>query len=613
MRGRAARPPAQRRDLRRTRRRLALLGGLGVVLLLALLARIGWMQTAHSERFALLAEGNHLRSVPVPPPRGLIFDRRGELLADNRAQYGLRVVPAQAGDLGAALAELGALVDIQDWERSAFARAARRSRHRGATLRLDLDDAELARAATALHRLPGVSLEAYSTRRYPRRAALAHVLGHLTYIGERDQERLDRRRYRGTRRIGRTGLERQYEALLLGRPGLQQAVVDSAGRTIRRSDRQPPVPGRNLHLTLDARLQQAAMEQLAGRAGAIVALEPATGDVLALVSAPGFDPELFGHRLSPRALRAITERPHQPLLNRAVQGRYPPGSTIKPLLALAGLEHGAAEPGERFYAGPEFWLPGHSRPFRDWKEEGHGWVTLSSAIAQSCDVYFYTLAHRLGIDAMHEFLARFGLGAAQGLDLPGELPGLLPSRAWKRRALGEAWFPGETIITGIGQGYLLLTPLQLATAAAAIATRGVRMRPRLLRAHERGGARVEFPPEVAGTVALADPAGWQLVTEAMVEVMHGERGTGRMAGRNAAYRIAGKTGTVQVINYGEEIPEDDELPAHLRDHSLFIAFAPAGAPRIALAVVAEHGGAGSALAAPIARRLLDAYLLEDYP
>lgn len=612
MRGSDSRTPAQR-DLRRTRRRLALLGGLGVALLLALLARIGWMQTAHSERFALLAEGNHLRSVPVPPPRGLIFDRRGELLADNRAQYGLTVVPAQAGDLGAVLAELRALIDIQDWERRAFEREARRSRHRGATLRLDLGAAELARVATALHRLPGVSLDAYSTRRYPRREALAHVLGHLTYIDEHDQERLDRRRYRGTRRIGRTGLERQYEALLLGRPGLQQAVVDSAGRTIRRRDRQPPVPGRNLHLTLDARLQQAAMEQLAGRAGAIVALEPATGDVLALVSAPGFDPELFGHRLSPRALRAITERPHQPLLNRAVQGRYPPGSTIKPLLALAGLEHGAADPGERFFAGPEFWLPGYSRPFRDWKEEGHGWVTLSSAIAQSCDVYFYTLAHRLGIDAIHGFLARFGLGAAQGLDLPGELPGLLPSPDWKRRALGEAWFPGETVITGIGQGYLLLTPLQLATAAAAIATRGVRMRPRLLRAHERGGAREEFPTEVAGTVALADPAGWQLVTDAMVEVMHGARGTGRRSGRNAAYRIAGKTGTVQVINYGEEIPEDDELPEHMRDHSMFIAFAPAEAPRIALAVVAEHGGAGSALAAPIARRLLDGYLLGDYP
>ena len=611
MRGRGTGAPAQR-DLRRTQRRLALLGGLGGLLLLALLARIGWMQTVHSERFALLAEGNHLRSLPVPPPRGLIFDRRGELLADNRAQYGLAVVPAQAGDLDATLAELRTLVDIQDWERRAFARAARRSRHRGATLRLDLDDAELARAAAALHRLPGVSLDAYSTRRYPRRAALAHVLGHLTHINERDQERLDRRRYRGTRRIGRTGLERQYESLLLGSPGLQQMVVDSAGRTVRRRDQQPPVPGRDLHLSLDARLQQAAMAQLAGRAGAIVALEPATGDVLALVSAPGFDPELFGHRLSPQALRALTERPRQPLLNRAVQGRYPPGSTIKPLLALAGIEHGVVDPDERFFAGPEFWLPGHSRPFRDWKEEGHGWVTLSSAIAQSCDVYFYTLAHRLGIDAMHEFLARFGLGAAQGLDLPGELPGLLPSRDWKRRALGEAWFPGETVITGIGQGYLLLTPLQLAATAAAIATRGVRMRPRLLRAHERDGARVEFPPEVAGRVELADPGGWQRVTDAMVEVMHGEHGTGREAGRNAAYRIAGKTGTVQVIGYGEEIPEDDELPEHLRDHSLFIAFAPAEAPRIALAVVAEHGGAGSALAAPIARRLLDAYLLEDY-
>ena len=613
MRGRDSRTAAQRRDLRRTRRRLALLGGLGAVLLLALLARIGWMQTAHSERFALLAEDNHLRSVPVPPPRGLIFDRRGELLADNRARYGLAVVPAQAGDLDATLAALAALVDIQDWERRAFAREARRSRHRGATLRLDLDEAELARAAAALHRLPGVSLDAYSTRRYPRREALAHVLGHLTYIDERDQARLDRRRYRGTRRIGRTGLERQYEALLLGRPGLQQEVVDSAGRTVRRRDRQPPVPGRNLHLTLDARLQQAAMEQLAGRAGAIVALEPATGDVLALVSAPGFDPELFGRRLSPRALRAITERPHQPLLNRAVQGRYPPGSTIKPLLALAGLEHGAADPAERFFAGPEFWLRGYSRPFRDWKEGGHGWVTLSSAIAQSCDVYFYTLAHRLGIDAMHAFLARFGLGAAQGLDLPGEQPGLLPSRDWKRRALGEAWFPGETVITGIGQGYLLLTPLQLATAAAAIATRGVRMRPRLLRAHEQDGRRVPAPAELAGAVTLADPAGWQLVTDAMVEVMHGARGTARSAGRGAAYRIAGKTGTVQVINYGAEIPEDDELPEHLRDHSMFIAFAPAEAPRIALAVVAEHGGAGSALAAPIARRLLDGYLLGDYP
>ncbi len=598
------------RSATQTHQRLTLLVGIGSLLLLLLLLRIGWMQTIHTAHFAMLSTENHLRQVTLPPSRGLIFDRHGTLLADNSVAYSLSLIPSQVDDLDATISKLRELTAIHDREIQRFQQRGQSSRFETTPLKIDLPEETIARVAVHLHQFPSVYLEAYAARRYAYGESTAHVLGHLASISKKDRERIDRYRYRGIRRIGRAGIEHQYEPLLLGAPGLQQAEVNAQGRSLMVHNRKAPTPGSNLFLTLDAALQRTASQAMAGREGAIVALEPSTGDVLALVSTPSFDPDVFGHSIDPDDYQDLIRDTKNPLLNRAIQGQYAPGSTIKPLVALAGLESGHAIPNQPFYAAPQFKIPNYRRPFRDWKDEGHGWVTLSSSITQSCDVYFYSLAYRMGIDALEPFLAQFGLGQAQQIDLPGEQTGLLPNEAWKRKTHGQPWYPGETVIMGIGQGYLLLTPLQLAAATATLATRGVRMKPRLLRAYEQDGQVIQNSTQELGRVTLSDPTWWQLVTDAMVDVVHAENGTAWRSGRGAAYRIAGKTGTAQVINYGEKRPDSEDLPAHIRDHSLFIAFAPAEAPKIALAVIVEHGGHGSTLAAPIARQILDAYLLD---
>lgn len=599
------------RSVRQTHRRLRRLIGLGSLLLVLLLVRIGWMQTIHTDHFTALSTDNHLRQIPVAPSRGLIFDRHGVLLADNSVQYSLSLIPSQVDDLDTTISQLRELADIHDREVKQFQQRGQSRKFETTPLKIDLSEETIAQVAVKLHQLPSVYLEAYAARRYTYGTSTAHVLGHLASISKKDRERIDLYRYRGTRRIGRAGIEHQYESLLLGTPGLQQAEVNAQGRSLVLHDRKAPTPGSNLILTLDASLQKVASEAMAGMEGAIVAIEPFTGDILALVSAPSFDPEVFGHSINPDDYQGLIRDPQNPLLNRAIQGQYAPGSTIKPFVALAGLESGHAIPDKQFYAAPQFKIPNYRRPFRDWKDEGHGWVTVSSSITQSCDVYFYSLAYRMGIEALEPFLGRFGLGQAQQLDLPGELPGLLPNEAWKRKTYSQPWYPGETVIMGIGQGYLLLTPLQLAAATATLATRGIRMKPRLLRAYDQDGEVIKSPPEEIGRVTLSNPAWWDLVTNAMVDVVHAPNGTARRSGRDAAYRIAGKTGTAQVINYGEKRPDSDDLPENIRDHSLFIAFAPAEAPKIALAVIVEHGGHGSTKAAPIARRLLDAYLLRS--
>ena len=474
------------------------------------------------------------------------------------------MIPSQVDDLDATISKLRELADIHDREVQRFQQRGQSSKFETTPLKIDLSEETIARVAVQLHQLPSVYLEAYAARRYTYGESTAHVLGHLASISKKDRERIDLYRYRGTRRIGRAGIEHQYESLLLGTPGLQQAEVNAQGRSLMVHDRKAPTPGSNLVLTLDADLQRVASDAMAGLEGAIVAIEPSTGDILALVSTPSFDPDVFGHSIDPGDYRNLIRDAKNPLLNRAIQGQYAPGSTIKPFVALAGLESGHAIPEKQFFAAPQFKIPNYRRPFRDWKDEGHGWVTVSSSITQSCDVYFYSLAYRMGIEALEPFLAQFGLGQTQQLDLPGERPGLLPNETWKQKMYGQPWYPGETVIMGIGQGYLLLTPLQLATATAALATRGIRMKPRLLRAYEQDGEIIENPPEELGRVTLSNPAWWDLVTNAMVDVVHAENGTARRSGLDATYRIAGKTGTAQVINYGEKRPDSEDLPEHIR-------------------------------------------------
>ncbi|MGI9263676.1 MAG: penicillin-binding protein 2, partial [Gammaproteobacteria bacterium] len=427
---------------------------------------------------------------------------------------------------------------------------------------------------------------------------------------------LDADNYAGTTHTGKIGVEKARESILHGNVGFRQVLVNAQGRTLKELERESPTPGSNVTLSLDLELQLAAEAALAGRRGSVVAIDPNNGRILALVSQPGYDPNLFSVGISTEEYRDLREDRDIPLFNRALRGLYPPGSTIKPLMGLAGLQLAAIEPWQRVYCLGYYTLPGHSHQYRDWKKEGHGLVDLRESVAQSCDVYFYELALKLGIDNMHEFLAGFGLGQLTGVDIPAEKAGTLPSRDWKRsrfeRREDQAWYPGETIITGIGQGYLQTTPLQLANATAAVAARGTRYQPTIISSvtDPQSGETTQLEPIALPPIEVSNEAFWDEIVGSMTAVMLPPMGTARRSAEGAPYQIAGKTGTAQVVNIaqGEEYDEDEVDERH-RHHALFIAFAPAEAPTISVAVIVENGGSGSGTAAPVARAVLDNYLL----
>ena len=573
------------------------------------------LQVVHFEHFSRLSQGNRVRLEPVPPVRGLLFDRAGRPLAENQPVYQLELVPEQVKDLQATLDGLVALglVRTEDLPRI-HSQIKKQRRFEPAILRARLSDEEAARFAVQRPRFTGVDIQARLARRYPLGAVAAHAVGYVGAISEQDLQRLDTANYAGTAQTGKVGAERAWEDLLHGTTGFRQVLVNAQGRALQELERNDAVPGRNVYLTLDLELQAAAEEALGERRGAVVALDPRNGHVLALASMPGYDPNLFSMGIPAPLYRALQDDIDQPMFNRALRGQYPPGSTIKPILALAGLHYGVTTPLDTVWCPGWFSLPGHSHRYRDWKREGHGSIDLEDSVAQSCDVYYYRLAVTLGIDRMHEFLGLFGLGAATGIDIPGERAGLLPSREWKRSAFrrpqDQVWFPGETVITGIGQGYMLATPMQLAQATAILANRGQGFRPTLLAAVEEplSGAREEFAPQPLPPLQLA-PAQVEEAIDAMVAVVHGERGTARAIGVDSRWTIAGKTGTAQVVGIaqGEEYDEENVEERH-RPHALFVAFAPAENPRIAIAVLVENGASGSAAAAPIARKLIDNWL-----
>ena len=493
---------------------------------------------------------------------------------------------------------------------------ARQPRFRPTALSYRLSEEAVARFAVHRQRFQGVDIQARLIRHYPHGPVAVHALGYVGSISQHDLEVLDGENYAGTTHVGKIGVEKAREDALHGSVGFRQILVNAQGRGLEELERDRPQPGEDVILALDLRLQMDAEAALGGRRGSIVAIDPANGHVLALVSQPGYDPNLFSVGISTKDYRRLQEDPDIPLFNRALRGLYPPGSTIKPMIGLAGLQYGTMEPWERTFCLGHFSLPGSSHRFRDWKKTGHGHVNLKEAVAQSCDVYFYELALKLGIDNLHDFLAGFGLGARTGIDVPSEKGGTLPSREWKRsrfsRREDQVWYPGETLITGIGQGYLQTTPLQLAHATAIVAARGQRFRPMLIT-----GVRdtvtsedVMFEPEALPPVRLIDENLWQEVIDTMVAVVHGPTGTARRIGENAPYTIAGKTGTAQVISIAQDAEYDEkELEERQKDHALFVAFAPAEAPRIAVAVIVENGGSGSGVAAPVARAVLDSYLL----
>ena len=593
-----------------------------MLLLGALGARLFYLQVVRHDYFSDLSQGNRIRIDPIPPPRGLILDRNGVPLALNRPAYQLELTREQTPDLDDTLARL---VDLQLLAPEDVARTKRtimaRRTFDAVPIKLQVTEDELARFAVRRPDFPGVEIRPRLTRYYPMGGVGVHALGYVGSISEKDQERIDVAKYSGTTLIGKLGVERNYEEALHGETGYQQMLVNAQGRRVDRVginapqlERKEPIAGDDLLLSIDARLQQAAEEALGGQRAAVVAIDPSNGDVLAFVSTPTFDPNGFARGLTVAEYRALEDSPDKPLYDRALRGVYPPGSTIKPLIALAALEYGVTDPEATRYCKGVWQFPGSSHKYRDWKKGGHGTVDMHKAIAQSCDVYFYGISDVIGIDRMHDFLVQFGLGDKTGIDVLGERSGLVPSRAWKKKAFKrkdlQVWFPGETVIAGIGQGYMLATPLQLAHVAATISTRGKRFAPRVVRGVRDSvtGQVTELPPRELPEVKVKDPTSWDVIIGGMVGVTS-PGGTAWRAQAGAPYQMAGKTGTAQVFTVGQtEKYKESEVAERLRDHALFIAFAPVDAPRIAVAVLVENGRSGSGTAAPIARKVFDAYL-----
>tara|TARA_R110002049_G_scaffold252264_2_gene427415 strand:+ start:142713 stop:144590 length:1878 start_codon:yes stop_codon:yes gene_type:complete len=580
-----------------------------------LLVRLYDLQITNYSHYQTLSNDNRVRVFPVAPTRGLIIDRNGEILADNTPNYQLVITPSQIKDMSGLIESLAEFIDVKEHELIRFNKAVKRQQSFQQTpLKLNLSDEEVARFAVNQHRYPGVEIAAHSTRYYPHKNNFAHALGYVGRINEKELSTLDKQKYQGTSHVGKVGIEKRYEEVLHGEVGYQHVEINAQGRSLRVLKTQPSRPGMDIQLSLIARLQEVAHEALGEENGAVVAIDPRNGDVLAFVSQPSYDPNLFVNGIGQLAYSALRDDKYRPLFNRALIGQYPPGSTVKPIVALAGLHYGITWPEKTMYAGPYFQLPGKARKYRDWKKGGHGIVNMNSAIAQSCDVYFYDLGDKLGIDHMHEFLIQFGLGSITHLDTVGEVKGLIPSPEWKRSARGQPWYPGETIITSIGQGYMLTTPLQLAVMTAYMANHGSMYQPRFVRATRAVGTAefVERQPTPMAQVKVDKEAYWEAIEHAMESVVHAPNGTARRIGQDAGYKIAGKTGTAQVFGIAQDEEYDkDTTPKHLQDHALFIAYAPIENPVIALAVVVENGGSGSGTAAPVARKILDAYLQDE--
>ena len=590
----------------------ALIAAMVVVLaLFALLGRLVVLQVMNHQHFITLSQDNRVKVLPLPPTRGLILDRNGLILAQNLPTFSLEVIPERVKDLDWTLRELGAIVNITDSDHKRFEQLrSQRRRFDSIPIRVRLDKEEVARLSASRHRFPGVEIEAKLLRHYPLEDKTAHVVGYVGRINEKELQTIDASSYSGTSHIGKTGVEKSYEEILHGKVGLQQVEVNALGRIIRVLHSEPPEPGKNLHLSLDAGLQQAAISAFGEETGAAVAIDPRNGSILALVSNPGFDPNLFVEGISAKDYDMLQQSETKPLFNRAIRGQYPPGSTVKPFIGLAGLETDTMTANQKNYCPGFFQLPGHSHKYRDWRKGGHGGVDLEQAITQSCDVYFYALAHQMGIDKLHRFLNRFGFGRLTGVDIAGERGGLLPSREWKKQTRKQPWYPGETLIMGIGQGYFLTTPLQLAHAAATLAARGMEHPPRVVQSISSDYSTVA-QSNIGEPRALQqnNTKNWSKVIESMTQVIEGPRGTARLL-KNDNYRIAGKTGTAQVFSVKQDEEYDEEKVAKkMRDHALFIAFAPVEDPRIAVAVIVENGGHGGSIAAPIAKRIMDFHLL----
>ncbi|SDS84296.1 penicillin-binding protein 2 [Pseudomonas oryzae] len=608
------------RDARLVRSR-AVVGAICVLLLTGVLvARMFYLQVIQYEHHSTLAENNRIHVQPLPPTRGLIYDRNGVIIADNRPSFSLSVTRERAGDWAKVLDTIVEVLELGEEERALFEKRLRQGRRpfEPVPVLFELTEEQIARVAVNQFRLPGVDVVAQLVRHYPQGEHFAHSVGYVGRINEQELKKLDPVDYSGTHHIGKTGAEKFYEDVLHGQVGYEEVETNARGRVLRVLKHTDPVPGKDIRLHLDLQLQEAAEAALAGRRGAVIAIEPATGGVLAMVSQPSFNPNLFVTGIGFKDYAALRDSIDRPLYNRVLRGLYPPGSTVKPQVALAGLDAGVVNSATRVYDPGFYQLPGNSHKYRNWNRSGDGWVDLNLALARSNDTYFYDLAIKLGIDRLHQYMSAFGLGQRVSLDLFEEAAGLMPSREWKRVNRRQGWFPGETVITGIGQGYMLTTPLQLAQATALIANRGKWVRPRLLKdadglsAEQLMAAGLLEERDTPPDIVARNPRYWDQVTRGMIEVVHGARGTAHKIGLGSPYLIAGKSGTAQVvaIRQGEKYDRNKVRERH-RDHALFVAFAPADDPKIAVAVMVENGESGSGVAGPVAKQVLDAWLLDE--
>jgi penicillin-binding protein 2 len=598
-------------------RRRALAGfALIVVSLSLLLVRFAYLQVVRHDEFVTRSQNNRVKPRAIPPARGLIYDRNGVLLADNVPAFRLEVVPEQVKDMPALLARLGRVVPLDHDDLDAFAKQLKQNRRfESVPLKMHLTEDEIDRFAVNRWRFPGVDVVPYLTRRYPLGEAFAHVVGYVGRIDADDVDRLDPARYKGTSHVGRSGVERSYENTLHGQPGYELVEVNADGRTQRVLETHPPTPGSNLYLSIDARLQKAAEAAFEGRPGAAVAIDPRNGQVLAMVSVPTFDPNLFVNGISQVDYNALTHNPDKPLYNRALRGVYPPGSTVKPLVGLAGLETGFRKPQDTVFSTGVFYIPGQSRGYRDDVRGGSGRVNLMQAIEQSVNTYFYKLALDMGIDRLSSYMAKFSFGRPTGVDLIGEASGVLPSREWKAAHSREPWYPGETVIAGIGQGYGAVTPLQLAHAIATFAGHGIPYEPRVVMAVQQGmdAPRKLLPNPPSGPSLIANPADWGAVNQGMQMVIYGAKGTGRSLAAGFPYLMAGKSGTAERFSRTTSAYDTNRSTAYLasRHRAWFVAYAPADNPQIAVAVLLESGAWGASASGPIVRKILDVWLAEQ--
>lgn len=580
------------------------------------------LQYFQYKRFVTESDRNRIHMLPVEPRRGLIYDRNGILLAENQPSYSLAITKERVKNLDELLVDLQQLFDIDTRSIEKFhQRLKRRTPYQAVPLKFKLNDDEISRFAVNRYRLDGVEIQAQLVRHYALPEQFSHVLGYVGRINAREQEKLSadaetRANYAATDYIGKIGLEQYYESTLHGKAGAQYVETNAHGKVLRVLQQFDPQPGRDITLSVDARLQSAIYSMLDGRRGSVVVLDVATGEVLAMVSTPSYNPNLFVTGISEDDYSKLRDSIDLPLFNRSLQGQYPPGSTTKPIIGLAGLHYDVVTP-QTTVADPGWYqLPNDDRLYRDWKKGGHAArVDLHDAIVESCDVYFYDLAYKLGIDRIHEFLTEFGLGSMTGIDSNNERSGLLPSRDWKRATKRKPWFPGETLNVGIGQGYMLATPLQLAVATATLANKGEKPVPGFIKYDARSGVEqreaVAVSSQVGAQVANVDASQWRYINQSMVNVVHHHKGTAQSIGKNMSYRMAGKTGTAQVIGIAQGEQYDEEAIAERqRDHALFVGFAPVREPRVALAVVVENGGSGSSTAAPIAREVFD-WIMEN--